>query len=103
MTGRLNTPGNPDLLRSLIDAGKTFDKVRFPDPSAAPLGTDDEAGGFPISAAQVNEAIRIETQPITKAGTLATGRGSAWQGIVLLLIFFFQAAVVALLVLFAAR
>ena len=32
-------------LREDIDSGKTGDKAGFPDPSAAPLGTDAEAGG----------------------------------------------------------
>jgi len=33
-------------VRDLTDRGKTHDKVNFPDPAAAPLGTDEEAGGF---------------------------------------------------------
>lgn len=32
-------------VRHATDAGRTGDKVRFPDLAAAPLGTDDEAGG----------------------------------------------------------
>lgn len=32
-------------LREDIDSGRTGDKVDFPDPAAAPLGTDAEAGG----------------------------------------------------------
>ncbi|HEX5512994.1 MAG TPA: hypothetical protein VFY81_01230, partial [Gammaproteobacteria bacterium] len=31
--------------RGRTDRGKTHDKVNFPDPAAAPLGTDEEAGG----------------------------------------------------------
>jgi hypothetical protein len=31
-------------LRDDIDRGRTGDKVAWPDPAAAPLGTDDEAG-----------------------------------------------------------
>lgn len=34
-----------DRLRADIDAGRTHDKAPFPDPAAAPLGTDDEAAG----------------------------------------------------------
>jgi hypothetical protein len=101
MDGHLDPPGNPDLLRSLIDAGKTFDKVRFPDPSAAPLGTDDEAGGFTPSAAQVNEAIRIETRPIANAA--APEGESTWPKIRLLVILTVLAAAVALVVLLAVR
>ncbi len=32
-------------LRADIDAGRTGDKVAYPDPAAAPLETDAEAGG----------------------------------------------------------
>ena len=56
--------GGPDTtsrLRREIDNGSTGDKVAFEDPSAAPLGTDDEAAGTPNSAAQVREARAHET------------------------------------------
>ncbi len=36
---------NGEQLRADIDAGRTGDKVAFPDPAAAPLETDTEAGG----------------------------------------------------------
>jgi hypothetical protein len=36
---------NVDQLRAAIDSGATGDKVAFPDPAAAPLGTDAEAAG----------------------------------------------------------
>lgn len=35
--------GADQRLRSDIDSGRTGDKVRAPDPAAAPLGTDAEA------------------------------------------------------------
>lgn len=41
-----------DRLRHDIDNGRTGDKVAFPDPAAAPLGTDDEAGGSAPAPAQ---------------------------------------------------
>lgn len=34
-----------DQIRNAIDSGMTGEKVEFPDPAAAPLGTDAEAGG----------------------------------------------------------
>jgi hypothetical protein len=34
-------------LREDIDSGRIGDKVDWPNPAAAPLGTDDEAGGNP--------------------------------------------------------
>ena len=37
-----------EQLRHDIDQGLTGDKVRAPDPAAAPLGTDEEAAGTPI-------------------------------------------------------
>lgn len=40
-----NPTTNMSQLRAEIDSGQTGDKVPFPDPAAAPLGTDDEAGG----------------------------------------------------------
>jgi hypothetical protein len=49
-----------DRLRHEIDQGRTGDKVRVQDPAAAPLGTDDEAGGAPPTRAQVDMAMRHE-------------------------------------------
>jgi hypothetical protein len=37
-----------EQLRHDIDSGRAGDKVRFRDPAAAPLGTDEEAAGTPI-------------------------------------------------------
>lgn len=50
-------------LRGDIDSGRTRDKVDFPDPAAAPLGTDAEAGGQPPQKAQ----LRRESPAITRA------------------------------------
>lgn len=49
-----------DALRHALDRGEGGDKVDFSDPAAAPLGTDDEAAGFPPTRAQVAEAARHE-------------------------------------------
>lgn len=38
---------NPSQTRHATDTGKTRDKIDYPDPAAAPLGTDDEAAGAP--------------------------------------------------------
>lgn len=40
-------PPTVDRIRADISAGRTGEKVNFPDPAAAPLGTDDEAAGTP--------------------------------------------------------
>lgn len=46
-------PGAPDPIaeRAAIQAGLTGDKVPALDPAAAPLGTDEEAGGTPLTTA----------------------------------------------------
>jgi hypothetical protein len=49
-----------DQLRDDIDKGRTGEKVCFPDPAAAPLGTDDEAAGSPTPAEQVAATRRDE-------------------------------------------
>lgn len=43
-------------LRADLDAGEGRDKVAYPDPAAAPLGTDDEAAGTPVSPERVRMA-----------------------------------------------
>lgn len=43
----------PARLRDKIDSGATGEKVGFSDPAAAPLGTDAEAGGARLSAAEM--------------------------------------------------
>jgi hypothetical protein len=45
-----------DRLRHDIDQGQASDKVSFPDPSMAPLGTDDEAGGTPPTPERIQLA-----------------------------------------------
>ncbi len=44
-----HSPKTSDKLRHAIDRGHGGDKVAYPDPAAAPLGTDDEAAGTPPS------------------------------------------------------
>ena len=41
-----------DQLRNDIDTGRTGEKVNWPDPAAAPLGADAEAGGAPPGEAE---------------------------------------------------
>jgi hypothetical protein len=51
-----------EQLRADIDAGRTGDKVAFPDPAVAPLGTDAEAGGhstmFPTERRPIHDSRR---------------------------------------------
>jgi hypothetical protein len=51
-----------EQLRHDIDQGRTGDKVRFPDPAAAPLGTDEEAAGTPIDAQVVAQTRQAEAK-----------------------------------------
>jgi hypothetical protein len=47
-------------LRDDIDSGRTGEKVDWPDPAAAPLGTDEEAAGTPIARRAVAKTRRRE-------------------------------------------
>jgi hypothetical protein len=47
-------------LRDDIDAGRTGDKVDWPDPAAVPLGTDEEAAGTPPDSLAVETARTLE-------------------------------------------
>ena len=55
-------------LKADIDAGRTGDKVSNADPGLSPLGTDDEAAGFPASAERIDLARRTENRIGTQAG-----------------------------------
>lgn len=63
-----------EQLRIAIDQG--HGKVDATDPAAAPLGTDDEAGGTPNTAAQVMLAAAHEIRPNDKRQR-STGLGHA--------------------------
>jgi hypothetical protein len=68
-------PPNADQLRAAIDSGKTGDKVAFPDPAAAPLGTDAEAAGAPPARDEIHQAFTVEAG--TRSSTSAPHRGRA--------------------------
>ena len=70
---------NVDQLRSAIDAGRAGDKMPWPDPAMAPLGTDDEAGGNAPTRQQVAEAHRQEVgRGVTSSDPIGRGPGQAW-------------------------
>jgi hypothetical protein len=54
---------NTSRLRADIDAGRTGDKTPGEDPTAAPLGTDEEAAGTPIDPALAERVRRVEQRP----------------------------------------
>jgi len=54
---------NTDRLRYDTDRGRSSgDKIAGCDPAAAPLGTDEEAAGTPVSAELVRQARDYETR-----------------------------------------
>jgi len=59
-------PDTVDRLRHDIDRGRSGDKVRVTDPAAAPLGTDDEAAGRPVSSRRVQLARWHEIQSVVR-------------------------------------
>lgn len=62
-----------DQLRDDIDKGRTGEKVSMPDPAAAPLATDAEAGGAtPTAQERKVEAASTPTRP--------AGRGNSSSG-----------------------
>ena len=68
-----------DQLRIAIDRGHGGDKVDAVDPAAAPLGTDDEAGGSSNTPAQVRLAAAHEIHSRPKQTNQETsGLGHAW-------------------------
>ncbi len=64
-------------LRDDIDAGRTGDKIDWPDPAAVPLGTDEEAAGTPPDPCAVETARRIEVSRPCKS-IAHRGVGAAW-------------------------
>jgi hypothetical protein len=64
-------------LRDDIDAGRTGDKIDWPDPAAVPLGTDEEAAGTPPDPWAVETARRLEGSRPCKS-IAHRGAGAAW-------------------------
>ncbi|MCS0503597.1 hypothetical protein [Ancylobacter mangrovi] len=85
-------------LREEIDSGRFGDKVPFPDPATAPLGTDDEAAGRPATREEIAEARRdaFEPDPAAGSGTDERGRPFDDRGATVLGVSF-PTAVIALL------
>lgn len=68
-----------EQLRIAIDQGHGGDKVDASDPAAAPLGTDDEAGGTPNTTSRVRVAAAHEIrQRPSSARQRTSGLGVAW-------------------------
>ena len=50
-----------DQIRNTIDTGATGEKIGHPDPAAAPLGTDAEAGGHSPTRAERTMEVKSRT------------------------------------------
>jgi|SRR6185437_11882506 len=80
--------GTVEQLRHDIDRGRTGDKINWPDPAAAPLGSDDEAGGAPPTREQILYALRTECGRVADRPPLdPRGLGAAWVLIGLIVAF----------------
>jgi len=66
-----------DQLRRDIDRGRTGDKVAWPDPASAPLGTDEEAAGTRLAPQDVEAARKAERRGRSRPPS-DTGLGYAW-------------------------
>ena len=75
-----------DKLRADMDSGRTGDKVPAVDPAAAPLGTDDEAAGFPPTPEAIALALRHETSGPHDIPP-QRGLGHAWILVAFILLF----------------
>ena len=69
-------PPTVDRMRKDIDRGSTREKAPWPDPSAAPMGTDDEAAGQPsgrnersIEAGARPDPVDVERRQPSAVGT----------------------------------
>ena len=69
--------GTVEQLRNDIDAGRTGDKIDWPDPAAVPLGADEEAAGTPPDPWAVETARTIELSRPCKS-IAYRGVGAAW-------------------------
>ncbi|BGE84761.1 MULTISPECIES: hypothetical protein [Methylosinus] len=92
-------PPTSDRLRIDIDHGLAADKVAAPDPTAAPLGTDDEAGGAPPTAEQRALAAAHEN----RARYMQQSDTRLLAGRTLAVVLFAVVAIASLLLLIATR
>jgi hypothetical protein len=74
-----------EQLRADIDHGRTGDKVDWPDPAGAPLGTDEEAAGTPTSGAELHKARMRETSGPSTQRTRVPSAALLFIGLVALL------------------
>lgn len=97
MRPRSHIGGTVDQLRADIDHGRTGDKVAGSDPAAAPLGTDEEAAGTPVSSKQAAAARLHETA--SEHPRDPRSPGGTWLALIILLSFALAGGLVGLMVL----
>jgi hypothetical protein len=68
------------MLKEEIAGGHTGDKIGFPDPGAAPLGTGAEAAGAPTSREQMEVARRQEASHGESPKSTTDGRPVTPEG-----------------------
>jgi hypothetical protein len=73
-------------LRDDVDSGRTGDKVRWPDHAAAPLGTDEEAAGTPLSFRAVTQAQAVETSRSSQSDPERSWSGAVWLMILFIVV-----------------
>jgi hypothetical protein len=83
---RRRSNGAAARLRADIDRGRTGDKVDWPDPAAAPLGTDDEAAGTPTDAHVIEQTRTAEHIGSASSPQRNRGLGAAWILIVIIVL-----------------
>ena len=83
---------NWDQVRHRIDTGASGDKVAYPDPAAAPLGTDAEAGGHPRQPTPAEDVpTRAAEQPVPgdpnpRTDPLPSRSSFLWAGIAVVVV-----------------
>jgi hypothetical protein len=83
MSSRSHDPvPNPAQIRGDIQRGLTGDKRPGFDPAMAPLETDSEAGGVPLSPEQIRTATATQREPGSslKSRNFDVAMGSSFEG-----------------------
>lgn len=92
--------GTAQRLKADIDKGRTHDKVPHPDYAAAPLGTDDEAAGAPMTEAGAGRSRAYENRTGGEPSPAEHGRNMWPPAIIIGLAIILSIGALALLVIF---
>ena len=75
---------NASRLRAPTDGDRPSDKISYPDPAAAPLGTDDEAAGTPAEPVRIEIAAQHESPRDSAGGDFSNPDRGRRLGMVLM-------------------